>query len=31
MADDADKQTRRIVRIDLDERSLARATADIEH
>ncbi len=31
MADDGEKQTRRIVHIALDERSLARATADIEH
>ncbi len=31
MADDTDREKRRIVRIDLDERSLARATADIEH
>ncbi len=31
MADDTDKEKRRIVRIELDERSLARATADIEH
>ncbi len=29
--EDSDRKTRRIVRIDLDERSLARATADIEH
>ena len=31
MASDADPSTYRIVKIDLDERSLARATADIEH
>jgi uncharacterized protein (UPF0262 family) len=32
MADDREQQTSlRIVRIELDERSLARATADIEH
>ncbi len=31
MADETDTKTRRIVRIELDERSLARATADIEH
>lgn len=30
-ADNAERATFRIVRIELDERSLARATADIEH